>query len=337
MLDRIVERIRQGESFLISSHVRLDGDAVACMLALDLLLRSMGKRTLVMTDGPVPEVFRFLPGAGRVVSLEDTPDAAVPDDLDTVIVVDVADAARLGAVRSRLPDGCFTISIDHHRTGDLAADVDCCDPSASSTGELLYRLFRHANWEVTPDVATHIYVAVMTDTQRFSLPNTTAEALRIAAEMVDRGADPGRIGDAVYRSHQPGQLALWGEVAGRVRLDPDGRLAWTSLTEQMLTRHDVHADDTQDFADIARMLSGVEVGVLFRECAGGKGVRVSFRSNHIPVLPVAERFGGGGHELACGCELDGSLEAVEKEVLYAVRELLAEAAPAKGDSAPRDV
>ncbi|KPK98925.1 MAG: hypothetical protein AMK75_06790 [Planctomycetes bacterium SM23_65] len=332
VLDRIVGRIREGQSFLVSSHVRLDGDAVASMLAVDLLLHSLDKQSFLLTDGPIPEVFRFLRAAERVVNLEETPDVQPPEHVDTVVLLDVADRSRLGAVRKLIPTDAFTISIDHHRTGDLRADLDWCDPDVSSTGELIYQLFRRGEFDITPEVATNIYTALMSDTQRFSLPNTTAEALRIAAEMVEHGADAGHIGDRVYRSHRPGQLALWGEVASSVRLDPDGKLAWTSLTEYMLTKHGVHPDDTQDFADIARMLIGVEVGVLFRERAGG-GVRVSFRSNHIPVVGVAERFGGGGHELACGCELDGTLEDVQKEVLDAVRELLAQAAAAGGDSA----
>lgn len=325
VMDRIAERIREGKSFLVSSHVRLDGDAVGSALAVDLLLRSLGKESLVLTDGPVPETFRFLPGVERAVNLEDTPEPTLPEDLDTFIVVDVADAARLGAVRRLLPDGLFTISIDHHATADLAADIDCSDPAASSAGELVHLVFERGNFDVTSDVATCIYTAVMCDTQRFSLPNTTARSLRIAAEMVERGAEPGFIGDRVCRSHRVGQLALWGETASRVRLDHDGKLAWTSLTEYMLTRHGVHPDDTQDFSDIPRMLIGVEVGVLFRERAGGRGVRVSLRSNRIPVLSVAERFGGGGHQLACGCELEGTLEEVQETVLDAVRELLAEA------------
>ena len=306
VMDRIVGRIRRGESFLVSSHVRLDGDAVACMLAVDLLLRILGKQSFLLTDGPTPQVFRFLPEADRMVNLEETPDARLPEGVDTVIFLDLADRGRLGAVQKLIPEDAFTISIDHHKSGDLRADADCCDPGVSSTGELIYQLFKRGTFEITPEIATNIYTAVMSDTQRYSLPNTTPGALRIAAEMVERGADPGTIGDRVYRSHQPGQLALWGEAASNVRLDPSGKLAWTSLTEYMLTKHGVCPDDTQDFADIARMVSGVEVGVLFRERAGG-GVRVSFRSSHIPVLSVAERFGGGGHELACGCDLDGTL------------------------------
>jgi phosphoesterase RecJ-like protein len=325
VIDRVVARIRKGKGFVVSSHVRLDGDGIASALAMDLLLRGLGKESRVVTPGPIPHAFRFLPGAGSATNLDESPGAPLPKNLDTLIVVDVADAGRLGGVLKLLPEDIFTVLIDHHKTGDLAADIECSDPEASATGELIRRIARIGGFTVTPDVATNIYTAIMTDTQRFSLPNTTPAALRIAAEMMELGADPGRIGDGVYRSFLPGQIALWGEVAQEVRLDRSGRLAWASLTEEMLKRHGVHPDDTQDFADIPRTLLGVEVGVLFRECASGAGVRVSLRSNRVSVLSVAERFGGGGHALACGCELDGTLDEVQALVLDALREVLGKA------------
>ena len=322
VLDRIVERIHTGTSFLVSSHIRIDGDGIGSALAVDLLLRSLGKKSVVVTHGRIPHVFDFLPGIDRAVNLEDTPDARPPDDLDTFFIVDVADANRLGDVRGLVPRELFTVSIDHHPTGDIGADLEYCDPAASSTGELIYLLLKRGNFSIDKDIATAIYTAVITDTQGFSLPNTTPRSLRVAADMVEHGAEPGAIGDRVYRSRQPGQLALWANVADRLRLDADGKLAWSSLTDEMLERHGVHANDTQDLTDVARMLEGVEVGVLFRERPAGAGVRVSLRSNHIPILPVAEKFGGGGHALACGCELKGKLADVEQRVLDEVRSVL---------------
>ncbi len=319
--DRLLARIHSGKRFVISSHVRLDGDGLASALAVDSLLRRLGKKTHLLMPGTVPQVFRFLPGAERVVNLEDTPDAKLPADVDTFIVVDVADAHRLGGVAEKLPKGVFVVSIDHHRTGTLHADIDCDDATASATGELVYRLVKRGKLVITPDVATNLYAAILSDTHGFSLPNTNPECLRIAAEMVELGAGPGYLGDRIYRSWQPGQLALWSEVAGRVKTDCEGKLAWTSMTCDMLERHQVHADDTQDFADIPRMLVGVEVGALFREFE--RGVRVSLRSNHIPILAVAEKFDGGGHDLACGCELETDLADAETQVLAALRELLA--------------
>jgi len=332
VMDRIAARIREGKNFLVSSHIRIDGDGIASALAVDLLLRALGKKSLVMTHGRIPHIFRFLPGADRAVNLEASPDARPPHDVDTFFIVDVADAVRLGGVRQRVPREVFTVSIDHHRTGDLDADLDYCDAGASSTGELIHLLCVRGGFEVTPDVATALYTAILSDTQGFSLPNTTPNALHVAAEMVACGADPGFIGDRVYRSRRPGQLALWAEVASRLQLAEDGRLAWTSLTDEMLERHGVHPDDTQDLSDVARTLVGVEVGVLFRERPARRGIRVSLRSNHIPVLAVAEKFAGGGHDLACGCELEGTLEEVQKTVLDEVRKLLGPARAPGGET-----
>lgn len=324
-MDGIARRLREGKSFLVSSHVRIDGDGIASTLAIHLLLRSLGKKSLMMLSGRVPHVFRFLPRAGEIVSLENSTDVEVPDDLDTFFIVDTADVVRLGEVQNLVPAEVLRVSIDHHRTGDIEADLEYCDPEASSTGELIYLLFQHGRFEIGAEIATALYTAVMTDTQGFSLPNTTPLALRIAAEMIEKGAEAGTIGDRVYRSRRPGQLALWAEVASRLQLDDDGKLAWTSLNDEMLAKHDVHPEDTQDLTDVARLLAGVEVGVLFRERASAGIVRVSLRSNHIPILSVAEKFGGGGHALACGCELNGTLEEAESKVLGEIRAVLAAA------------
>ncbi len=318
--DRLIARLKEGKSFLVSSHVRLDGDGLGSALAMDSLLRQLGKSSQVFLPGAVPVVYQFLPGVERTMSLEDTPTAKVPAGVDTFIAVDVADTTRLGGVMELLPVGVVTASIDHHRSGTLKADIECDDPDASSTGELVYDLIKRGGFEFTPDIATNIFAAIMSDTQRFSLPNTDAKCLAVAAEMVERGANPGDLGDQLYRSWQHGQLALWAEVASRIRVDDSGKLAWTSMTLEMLGRYKVSSDDTQDFADIPRMLAGVEVGVLFREFE--RGVRVSLRSNRIPILSVAEIFKGGGHQLACGCELATNLAEAQQQVLAAVREAL---------------
>ena len=327
VMERVVARMREGKGFVVSSHVRLDGDGIASALAVELMLRGIGKESLVVTPGAIPHAFRWLPGAERAVNVEGSSGAgarsvSMPKQLDTLIVVDVADRARLGGVLPILPKGIFILNIDHHKTGDIAADIGYSDPEASSTGELVRNVARVGGFPITPEIATNLYTAIMTDTQRFTLPNTTPAALRIAAEMMELGAEAGAIGDRVYRSFPRGELALWGEVTQQVQVDASGRLAWTWLTEEMLKRHGVRPDDTQEFADIPRMLEGVEVGVLFRECVPGAGVRVSLRSNRVSVLPVAERFGGGGHELACGCELEGTLEEAKRRVLEALRELI---------------
>ena len=323
--DRLIARLKEGKSFLISSHVRLDGDGLGSALAMDSLVRQIGRKSMVLLPGAVPVVYQFLPGVERVATLDDVPTPKVPADVDTFIALDVADTTRLGGVPKLLPLGVFTASVAHHHSGTLKADVECDDPDAASTGELVYDLIKRGGFDITPDIATNIFAAIMSDTQRFSLPNTDAKCLTVAGEMVERGANPGDLGDRLYRSWQHGSLALWAEVASRIRLDPSGKLAWTSMTLEMLGRYKVHADDTQDFADIPRMLAGVEVGVLFREFE--KGVRVSLRSNRIPILSVAEQFKGGGHQLACGCELSSNLADSQVQVLAAVREALAKSGP----------
>ena len=315
---RIAARFREGRSFLITSHVRLDGDGLGSALAIHLCLRGLGKKSAVVTPGRVPEMYRFLPGAEAVVNVEETPDAKPDVDVDTFIMVDVSDLDRVKPLSDLVSPKALKIRIDHHISGEPCADIDYCDPRACSTGELVLRLFKHAGFDITTDIATNLYTAIISDTRCFTLPNTTASCLAAAGELVRLGVNPSWVGDRVYRNYSSGQLALWGEVATTMRVEMDGKLAWSVISEEMLKRHGVHHDDTQDFADIPRMVRGVKVGLLFRE--SGKLVRVSLRSNKIPVLPVAQTFGGGGHPLACGCEVKAPLAEAIEMLLARVRE-----------------
>ena len=315
----LIEALTRAERPLITSHMRLDGDGLGSMLGLHHLLRDLGRRPRMVVDSAVPKIYAFLPGADEVRSSPD----AVPADADLVVCLDVADRARLRRVAERLPRSGPLIKIDHHVGGEIFGDLDWVDAHASSVGEMLCRIVRQAGWTVTPEVATCLHVAIMTDTGRFCFANTTPEAMDAAAFLLERGADLPREVREIYRSQEPGLIRLRGMTLQSLRLSNEGRVAWMCITRDMFEETGTQPIDTQEFADLPRAVAGVRAGVLLRELPPKRqedgserpAVKVSLRSaDDLDVRAVAVRFGGGGHTKAAGCEIEGSVAEVQAEL-----------------------
>ena len=308
-----MEALSGAKQPLVTSHVRIDGDGIGAALGLACLLRGLGRRAHVVTDGPIPKIFRFLPAAGEVGTSAD----AVRDDHDLVVCLDVPELARVGAVAERLPKSARIVKIDHHVGGDDFGDFNWVDASASSVGEMIYRMARQEGWSITPECATCLHVAIMTDTGRFCFANTTPEAMDAAAHLLECGADLVREVREIYRSQEPGLIRLRGMALQSLRLTNDGQVAWMWITRKMLEDTGAKPIDTQEFADLTQGIGGVRIGVLLRELprkqrpdgAAGPRVKVSLRSaDDVDVRAVAARFGGGGHRAAAGCEIAGTLD-----------------------------
>lgn len=323
MIAPVAERLRTGRSFLLSTHVRIDGDAIGSVLALSAVLAELGKPHLVLLPDIIPEAYRFLPGADRAVIVPPGSTVDLPEDADTLVLVDAPNIERMGHAYDHIPENIFTIKIDHHQPSGHRADLELVDPEASSTAEIVHRILRQGGLPLTLDVAVNLYVAVLTDTGRFTLPNTTAECLRTCAGLVDAGVDPGYIGERLYRSYSPEVIGLWSDVAGSLRYAAAGQIAVGLVTQEMLARHRVHPADTQDFSDIPRSVRGVKVGVLLRERrAPLGGFRVSLRSAQVSIDSVARDFGGGGHRLAAGFSIEAPLEEAVRRIVDKIEPLL---------------
>jgi len=337
----------------VSSHLRVDCDGLASELALADLLTALGKRAHVVNPGPLPRAFRFLPGSDRVTLVDDVGGRLA--DLDAAVILDSPDWGRIGRVASLLrgatslgvlpassedhgehrpsvgegPEpakragGLAVLNIDHHPDNAFFGTVNLVDPEASSACELLCRVIQANGFPLSTAMATNLYAGILSDTGRFCYSNTSAEALRVAAEMVRAGADPVAVGAHLYEDFPEGLLRLWADVVATVELLLGGRVALAFMTAEMLRRRGVDLEDTQDFAEIPRMLSGVQVGVLLREMADGM-VKVSLRSRGpANVSAMAARLGGGGHHHAAGIVLAGTLAQARKQVLTVVAEALA--------------
>lgn len=297
------------DRFVVTSHARPDGDAVGSVLACCLVLRSMGKHADVVLSDSVPVLYRPLPMSESVIQAE-----SVNGRFDAAIVLecDSIQRTRLLGLEDR-----FLINIDHHLSGKPFAHVNWIDPNACATAELVYRLARAAGVAITPDIATCLYTAVLTDTGSFAYAGTNEHTFQLAKELVHFGADPVRIAQNVYFSSPTSKMRLLGSALSN--LHREGALAWMFVSREELERAGALDEDAEGLVNYALGIAGVEVAVFFRELADQR-FRVSLRSKGaVNVAGIAEDFGGGGHECASGCSVDGPLSVAAERVLAQLR------------------
>ncbi|MGC2110044.1 MAG: bifunctional oligoribonuclease/PAP phosphatase NrnA [Candidatus Korobacteraceae bacterium] len=309
MLDEVLNQIGRRQKFILTSHARPDGDAVGSALACCQILRSMGKQASVVLSDGVPGVYSPLPFAELVLQ-----DPGQAPDAEAVIILECDSVAR---TRLTGLEKHYLINIDHHVTGRPFADVNWIDPDACATAEMIFRLAREAGVKISPDVATCLYTAVLTDTGSFCFNGTSERTFALAQELVRCGADPVAIAHSVYFSTQPSKMRLLG--AALSTLQCDGSLAWMHVDRATTERCQAADEDCEGLVNYALAIKGIEVALFFREEADGR-FRVSLRSKgSVNVAVVAEAFGGGGHECASGCAVDGPLSVATERLLTQLR------------------
>lgn len=309
MVTEVLKQIERRERFVLTSHARPDGDAIGSVLACSQILRDMGKEAQVVLADGVPRIYQNLPFTDTV--LETT---AINGGYEAAIVLecDSIQRTRVAGLERQ-----FLISIDHHLTGRPFAHVNWIDPSACATGELIYRLARQAGVPISPEVATCLYTAVMTDTGSFMFQGTNQHTFALARELVLAGADPATCARNIYFSHRTAKMRLLG--AALSNLHREGQLVWIWVTRDQMEKAGAVDEDCEGLVNYALAIQGVEVAAFFRELADGR-YRVSLRSKGLHnVAAVAERFGGGGHQCASGCSLDGPLSVAITRVLAQLR------------------
>jgi phosphoesterase RecJ-like protein len=315
-LSAICRVLREKDRFLIACHENPEGDAIGSELALALALRKMGKTATVLNADPVPANLLFLPGAGTIIFTEDG------SKYDVAVVVDCGSPERTGRVGRELRKCPLLVNIDHHRTNGDLGELSLVDPDAAATGLLIHRVLTAMGYEIGLDVATNIYVAVLTDTGSFHYGSSSPEAFEVAGQMVRRGVDPWAVAEQVYETQSALRLRLLGRVLDSLDISADGRVACVTTMRDDLREFASGKDALEGFINYPRSIVGVEVAVSFRE-EDGDVFRVSFRSKgRVDVSAVAARFGGGGHRNAAGCTVPGTLADVKKRVLEALAAVL---------------
>src|SRR5947208_6013602 len=306
MLEEVLKQIEQRRHFVLTSHARPDGDAIGSALACGQILRSLGKKAEVVMHDPVPRIYQRLPFADKVLHSQ-----RVKGDYEAAIILecDSIQRTRLDGLEER-----FLINIDHHLTGRPFAHVNWIDPDAVATGEMVYRLARQAGVKVTPEIATCVYTALLTDTGSFMFQGTNERTFALARELVLAGADAAHCARGIYFAHSQAKIRLLGEALRN--LNVEGQIGYFWVTQKQMERVGAIGEDCEGLVKYVLSIGGVEVAAFFRELPDGR-YRVSLRSKgKIDVARVAESFGGGGHECASGCSLDGPLtEAVRAVIL----------------------
>jgi phosphoesterase RecJ-like protein len=309
MLDEVLNQIGRRQRFILTSHARPDGDAVGSALACCQILRSMGKQADVVLSDGVPGLYRPLPYADSVLlKTEEAPEA------EAVIILECD-----GIARTRLSglEKHFLISIDHHATAQPFADVNWIDQSACATAEMIFKLAREAGVTITPEVATCLYTAVLTDTGAFCFNGTTERTFALAQDLVRCGADPAKIAQHVYFSTPLSKMRLLG--AALTSLHRDGSLAWMHVAHKSMELCESQEEDCEGLVNYALAIEGIEVALFFREQPDGR-FRVSLRSKGaVNVAAVAASFGGGGHECASGCAIEGPLSVATERMAAQLR------------------
>jgi phosphoesterase RecJ-like protein len=323
-LDAVVEAIRSHDRFLVTTHENPDGDALGSILAMKLALEQLGKDASLYLSGsiPLPSEYDFMDlGA---VSRE------LPDDAAerVVLALDCANERRLGPDSSFVQRSPLVVDIDHHHDNSRFGQVNLIVADASSTGEILYDLFGELGVELTPEIAEALYIALVTDTGRFQYTNTTPKALRIAAELVEAGANVHQVFQDVYENVAFAKLKLLARALESAKVYEGGRVIVADLERGDFAAAGAEEPFAEGIIDFLRSVEGAEVVALIREppTQNGPTRRVSLRTRGtgIDVSAIARKSGGGGHRQAAGF----SSEASTDEIVDFIRREFLEQAPA---------
>jgi len=317
MIDRILEIIQRSRTFLISSHERLDGDALGSELALYALFRQMGKEAYIYNQDETPENYRFLPGS-QVIRQDLPPDVA--DRYDAAFIVDCSDLSRVGMGYEQIAGIGTLVNIDHHISNSRFCELSYVDSRASSAGELIYRLISRMGCAVSREIATNLYAALLTDTGGFHYGSTGKETLIAAGNLVGWGADPQEISENIYENNPLAKVRLLARALETLTFDLEGRFGFMVVWQGALQAVGAVPEYTEGFVDLPRSISGVEVSALFSEQKDGS-FKVSFRSKgKVDVERVARAFDGGGHRNASACRIQEDFETVRSRVLEVIRD-----------------
>jgi bifunctional oligoribonuclease and PAP phosphatase NrnA len=303
--------LREHDKFAVLSHVRPDGDALGSTLALALSLKELGKDVRAWNEEGMLEKYDFLARAELL-----TKPPSTPEDFDVAIALDTAVQNRLGSTTSAVGSANLWINIDHHPSNPRYGDLVYIDPTAPATGQILFEFLTNQKFPITPAIAENLYAAISTDTGSFQYPNTTTRTFEIAGELVRRGVDVGRVSQLLYENFPRRRIELLRDLLATMRFACDGKLAYFSLSQASALALGVIPEDNEGLIDHLRAIQGVIVAIFFEELTDGK-VRVSMRSKNeaVDVCAICTQFGGGGHVLAAGARVRGTLPEVEKKIV----------------------
>jgi bifunctional oligoribonuclease and PAP phosphatase NrnA len=320
----LADLIETRDRFLVTTHVRPDGDALGSEVGLVGILRQKGKQVRVVNASPTPPRYDFLDPQSTL--FEHFKSAVQPHELadrEVVIILDLSSWNQLGDMSAYIREFPGPrVVIDHHLSEDDLGAIVLKDSTAEATGTLILRAVRALGVSLTEEIATGLLTAIAMDTGWFRHSNTNAGTMRAAAELIEAGARIDDIYRKLFERNTLGRLRLMGETLVRMRTELGGKVAYATISRDDLLRTGAIPQDSEDLIDFTVSLKGVEIGLLFIEQLRG-GAKVSFRArNGLDCSQLAAKFGGGGHRQAAGATLPGPLSESVPRVLQAVRQAL---------------
>jgi len=307
-IKEVIQALLRFKNVVITGHAGADGDSIGASLALASFLRRLGIRVTNYQKDGIPDNLQFL-DSGRIKCA----DKIDLDKKDAVIFMECYMPGRSGFDFGEKLADLTTVNIDHHPDNKKYAEFNIVDADVSSVSEIVYRFFEIQGLPVQKQEAVCLLTGIMTDTGRFSQKNTTKEAFRIAAGLMEAGAEPVKIYNRVYGSQKPSTLRLLSATLGTLEIT-DGKVSSMYTSCEMFRKTKTTCEDTKDFINFARDINGVEATCYVREMSGG-ALRVNFRSVKKNILPFARKLGGGGHNLACGVTVKGKFEEAREKII----------------------
>ncbi|HYT74840.1 MAG TPA: bifunctional oligoribonuclease/PAP phosphatase NrnA [Vicinamibacterales bacterium] len=316
VLSQICDAIQARRRFLITSHARPDGDSIGSQLAMSYALEALGKQVRIVNADPAPEHYLEFPGVARIEITRAVPET----DVDALIVMESGDLPRTGVAGL---EGRFTINIDHHQGNARYASLNWIDESAAACGEMVFDLIEALGVPLTVEIATHVYLAILTDTGSFHYSNITPKTFDICRRTVQAGVNPAAMARRVFDQNSFGKLKLIGAMLDEMDLLDNGRLAAMYLNDEILNATGTTYNDTEGLINLPLTAHEIQAVVFFKQGADGD-IHVSMRSKYdVDVRTIAARHGGGGHKNASGFKVKGPLNGVRDGILKEIADAIA--------------
>ena len=300
---QIVEALRARRRFVLSSHSRPDGDSIGSQLAMAYALQAMGKEVTVVNADPAPPPLMAFPGVPEIRIA-----TSADGDFDAAIIMECGDLKRTGVTGL---ERFFVINIDHHPGNTGFGQINWFNAGAAACAEMVYDVVRALDVPLSKAIATHIYLAILTDTGSFHYSSMSARTFDICRECLEAGVDPAQVARMVFDSNNLGRLKLFGAVLNLMQIDPSGRIATLHVDHEMTLAAGGTYEDTEGLVNMPLTVKDIVASVFFKQEQGNE-YRVSLRSKgDIDVNAIAKAYGGGGHKNASGCTLTGALDELQ--------------------------
>lgn len=304
-MKKTIELIKENNKFLIVSHKHPDGDSIGSQIALALGLEKMGKDSYIYNEDPPSDRYsRF-----KKINLINTKKEDFNEDL--TFILDSASLDRIGRIKNEINHKKPIINLDHHISNGKFGDINIVKPYYSSTAEIIYELLNKLT-EIDKEIATYIYIGILTDTGSFRYPNTTSHSLRVASKLVNYGVVASQVSEFIWFTDPPARIKLLGDVLQNITLHDKFSIMF--ITREMLINRGAKEEDTNEFVDYGLTIENVKATAMIKE-REGRILKVSLRSkNDVSIQELAAEYGGGGHKTAAGFTYKGDLKVLKKEL-----------------------